>query len=335
MNQLTQTTTGGATYGTYNYDLDGNATSITRGGNNWALVWNAENRLSQVTTSQVTSYKYYDDGYLAERQQGTDVVKYINDGIHCIAKYSNGSLAEEYIYGSNIDEVLCKITSSGTWYYYHQDALQSVVAITDGSGTKAASYQYDVFGKVRSQTGTLSNEILFTGRWIDSTTSLYNYRARWYDANTGRFLSRDPIGILGGINFYGYVGNGPINYIDPMGEGFDKECLRAIAELILETAKEVLRRYQDLLFDKYNLYYLKRSGNMSWEGHQQQMENWQNRLNNLLEKVKNCKKKKNKCDKDDDDDDYGEYQYIFDLANNIANLPIPDKPDPKLLPFMQ
>ena len=84
------------------------------------MIWNAESRLQVASfTSQVASYKYYDDGYLAERIQGSDMVKYINNGMHCVAKYSgSGSLIEEFVYGANVDEVLCKISAEGNFYYY-------------------------------------------------------------------------------------------------------------------------------------------------------------------------------------------------------------------------
>ncbi len=144
---------------------------------------------------------------------------YIYDGIHCIAEYdgSNGFI-KEIIYGPQIDEVLCAIDDYSSAYYYHQDALQSVVAVTDGFRNKIATYGYDVYGKIKSSTGSLENEILFTGRWLDSDTNLYYYRARWYDADVGRFISRDPIGVAGGINLYGYVEGNPVNKSDPKGE---------------------------------------------------------------------------------------------------------------------
>ncbi|MBN2653812.1 MAG: RHS repeat-associated core domain-containing protein [Nitrospirae bacterium] len=52
----------------------------------------------------------------------------------------------------------------------------------------------------------------FTGREYDQETGLYNYRARYYDVNTGRFVSKDPIGFSAGdVNLYRYVGNNPVN----------------------------------------------------------------------------------------------------------------------------
>ena len=75
----------------------------------------------------------------------------------------------------------------------------------------------DVYGKIKDKTGSFDNEITYTGRWLDEDTGLYYYRARWYNADRGRFISRDPIGTDGGINLYGYVEGNPVNFGDPLG----------------------------------------------------------------------------------------------------------------------
>ena len=55
-------------------------------------------------------------------------------------------------------------------------------------------------------------------REFDVESGLYYYRARYYDAKIGRFISKDPIGFAGGdVNVYGYVGNSPTNWVDPWG----------------------------------------------------------------------------------------------------------------------
>lgn len=86
-----------------------------------------------------------------------------------------------------------------------KDHLGSTLAITDSSGNVVQSYAYDVYGSpyvlsgtgyvaVKDFTGNLhGNERFFTGREYDNETGLYYLRARYYDANTGRFISRDPI----------------------------------------------------------------------------------------------------------------------------------------------
>jgi RHS repeat-associated protein len=57
----------------------------------------------------------------------------------------------------------------------------------------------------------------FTGREWDPETNLYYYRARYYDPKVGRFISEDPIGFDGGVNFYGYADAGPTTATDPSG----------------------------------------------------------------------------------------------------------------------
>jgi len=67
------------------------------------------------------------------------------------------------------------------------------------------------------QTLNTNNPYAYTGRELDDT-DLYYYRARYYDPSTQRFLGEDPIGYNSGdFNFYRYVGNSPVNYVDPMG----------------------------------------------------------------------------------------------------------------------
>lgn len=63
------------------------------------------------------------------------------------------------------------------------------------------------------------NRFLFQGREYDYDTALYYFRNRWYEPETGRWLSPDPIGISGGLNLYSFCGNDPVNFIDPTGKG--------------------------------------------------------------------------------------------------------------------
>jgi RHS repeat-associated protein len=61
------------------------------------------------------------------------------------------------------------------------------------------------------------NRYLFQGREYDSSAGFYYFRARWYSPETGRWLSKDPIGISGGLNLYVFCGNNPVNLTDPFG----------------------------------------------------------------------------------------------------------------------
>ena len=72
--------------------------------------------------------------------------------------------------------------------------------------------------------GSAITETRYTGREFDPETGLNYQRARYYDFAAGRFISEDPIGFTGGINFYPYVRNNPINFFDP--EGLLEACCR-------------------------------------------------------------------------------------------------------------
>ena len=102
-------------------------------------------------------------------------------------------------------------------FIYEADGLGSVTSLTDPTGAIAATYTYDSFGFMTASTGSATNWFRYTGRQFDSTGGLYYYRARYYDPTTGRFLSEDPIRFKGGVNFYAYVGNDPVNRTDPFG----------------------------------------------------------------------------------------------------------------------
>ena len=82
----------------------------------------------------------------------------------------------------------------------------------------ANSYVYDSYGRTLTVFESTPQPFTYTGRELDSESGLYYYRARYYDAQTGRFLSEDPIRFDGGDgNLYRYVRNNPVNLIDPQG----------------------------------------------------------------------------------------------------------------------
>jgi RHS repeat-associated protein len=100
--------------------------------------------------------------------------------------------------------------------YYQSDALGSIIALTDETGTVRTTYSYDPFGNVTVSGEPSDNPFQYTGRENDET-GLYYYRFRYYSSELQRFISEDPVGLLGGINKYIYVGNRPARYIDPLG----------------------------------------------------------------------------------------------------------------------
>ena len=106
--------------------------------------------------------------------------------------------------------------ANGTVRYYQAAALESVITLTDQTGTVKTQYTYDPFGNVSVLGEASDNPFQYTGRENDGT-GLYYYRARYYSSELQRFISEDPIGLTGGINVYAYVGNDPAKRKDPTG----------------------------------------------------------------------------------------------------------------------
>ena len=73
--------------------------------------------------------------------------------------------------------------------------MGSVRLLADSTGAGPATYAYAAFGSTRASTGTLANEVRFTGERTDTESGLEFLRARTYDPYTGTFLQRDTWGI--------------------------------------------------------------------------------------------------------------------------------------------
>jgi len=102
-------------------------------------------------------------------------------------------------------------------YYYYCDHLGTPLELFDEQGKVVWSAQYKAWGRVRGlRVSDIEQPLRFQGQYEDRETGLYYNRARYYDPDSGRFITRDPIRLLGGENFYRYAPN-PISSIDPLG----------------------------------------------------------------------------------------------------------------------
>jgi RHS repeat-associated protein len=201
---------------TYTYDSNGNLTSKTEGTDTWGYEWNANNELTRVTKNSVELARFsYDPlGRRVERVAGGVATSYTYDA-NSILREVSGSTTLKYVHGPAIDEPLVREDGSGSFNYYHADALGSMTKRTNQASAVIQEYRYDAWGNV--EISASEPRFAFTSREWDPDLGLAYYRARYYDSKVGRFISEDPIKFSGGMNFYAYVGNDPVSSTDPSG----------------------------------------------------------------------------------------------------------------------
>ena len=101
------------------------------------------------------------------------------------------------------------------WSYVLSDHLRSTQFVFDQTSTVSADVAYQPFGPLAKTSGTVDTETLFSGQQLDPSTGLYDFHARLYDPDLGRFYAPDPAGQY--PSPYLYAGNDPINFVDPSG----------------------------------------------------------------------------------------------------------------------
>ena len=106
--------------------------------------------------------------------------------------------------------------------YYHYDGLPSVVQLTDSNSSSVQTYTYDAYGNVLSSSGSITSPYRFSTKEYSSNAKLLYFGARYYSPKIGRWLNPDPAGMVDGPNVYLYVGNNPVNLVDPEGLCLEK-----------------------------------------------------------------------------------------------------------------
>lgn len=189
---------------TYGYDAWNRLITVEDGGDVARLRYDTRDRLISVVRGASTKQRIWD---------GTEVVEERN---------GDGDVLAEYVYGTGVDHAL-RTYRNGETYTYHSDRQRSVAAVTDLDGHVVERYRYWAFGETSVYDGggaplaesAIGSPIGFQGRWREG--GLYYFRARFYDPEAGRFLTRDPEEYVDGMNMYAFVGNNPTSRVDPMG----------------------------------------------------------------------------------------------------------------------
>jgi len=144
----------------------------------------------------------------------------VYDGQNPYADFDgSGNLDTRYLHGLAIDELLARTDDGGNTDWYLPDRLGTIRDIVDDTGASLYHAAYDGFGSITSETGTGGDRFGFTGREFDSHSEQYYYRARYLDAQVGRFTAEDPLKFASNdYNFYRYVVNFTTGMTDPSGK---------------------------------------------------------------------------------------------------------------------
>ncbi len=222
---------------TYTYDRDGNDTTRVNGGNTTYFKFSADNRLTQLRLgSDSVQYDYNALGQLVRRKKnGYPDRLFFWDGDQLVAEMDSSGIQRiaEYVYWPGIDRPLAIVTGGPTQRilrYYPQDEMGNVNGIwseTSGSVSLHQTLLYEPWGALASGStlGTVadSSRLQWKGMiWEGGNTNLYYMRNRWYDPESRRFVSEDPLGA--GASLYAFADNDAINYSDPSGMSPETEC---------------------------------------------------------------------------------------------------------------
>ncbi len=248
LNQLQTATTCTPSCSTINYCYDQNGNLVYRGTGTCAstplFIWDYKNRLIQNNADGLAPKEKlaYDPlGYHRtwERHDnigGTVRTNFLFDDMHGIAAYDvNGDVMDYDFYGQGSDELVSKwgctnppTCSTGTRYDYMADGVGSIVRILNTSAPNPRVYRHEPYGVRTNSSSAYFDRFGFTGREYDAYEghALLWYRARWYDPEVGRFLSRDPV--RSDATRYAYARENPIRFNDPSGldpTGCGHHCL--------------------------------------------------------------------------------------------------------------
>ena len=213
----------------YHYDADGNLIEIRKPGATTSFSWDADGRLVGVTSPEGNwSYSYDALGQRVAVTANGVRTELVNDPLALVVngralpsvvqRYGDdGDLLGGYHYGLGL---VGQVGADGGILFAHTDLTGNVTGLTGADGRLVTSLSYMPYGTSANGAGPADGSPGFGGGFgvLNDAAGLDFMRARFYNGDVGKFISRDPTGVLGGFNLYAYAGNDPIGALDPTGE---------------------------------------------------------------------------------------------------------------------
>ena len=217
----------------YSYDTNRNQTDIknTKTGEDQTYVYDAENRLSQVSvtkdgkTAVIQQNIYNGEGQRIQKIDGDETINYYyQDGVVAYTTDTDGNQNSQNLIGTEGNVLATeRFKGDDTQYYlYNKDIQGSTTSLVKEDGSADATYQYTDYGEtIIHGDDQAKNEVCYTGGIYDQSTGLYYLNARYYNPEDGRFMTEDTY--RGDTtksetgHLYVYCANNPVNYVDPSG----------------------------------------------------------------------------------------------------------------------
>jgi RHS repeat-associated protein len=227
----------------YAYDFEGNMTSRsnTVTGVLTSYQWDHRNRLVSVldynpggAVTQTVAFRYDAMNRRLAKTVDNQNTRFLYNQDDSWADLDGSNVVTaRYLHGGRIDELLARQRGSDGRGWYLSDHLKTVRTIANAQGYVVGQAEYGAFGQFTELVnGSTFDRFRFNGREFDAETGLGYFRARYYSAGVGRFISEDPIGFdSGDFNIYRYVSNKPVTGSDPHGESEFVEYLLITIEL--------------------------------------------------------------------------------------------------------
>ena len=204
------------------YDGIGNPLSY-RG---WTMNWQGGRQLASMTKgSDTLSFAYNESGLRTSKTVNGVTHSYVWQGSKLAADITDAyALYFHYDSSGEVMGFTRTVNGADTEYFYVKNLQGDILKVITATGTEAAAYTYDAWGKLLTSTGDMAeiNPLRYRGYYYDAETSLYYLQSRYYDPEVCRFINTDSFattdidGVLS-ANMFAYCENNPVINEDPTG----------------------------------------------------------------------------------------------------------------------